>query len=75
MGRLVSMLEEKNQTPLERARRALLNAKEKFEQQRDERMEEALPGYKALCSRRNSFEEGLAVQREQLEDFQVLSSR
>ena len=75
MGRLVSMLEEKNQTPLERARRALLNAKEKFEQQRDERMEEALPGYKALCSRRNSFEEGLAVQREQLEDFRALSSR
>lgn len=66
---------QKDSSPLEAARQALLTAKEKLEQHRDGRIEKALGGYKALRSRRNSFEHELGVQEEQLEQFQTLSSR
>lgn len=73
VGRLASLLEEKRPSSLERARRALLNAREELERQRDERVEEALPGYRALCARRNSYEEQRSVNQECLEQFQALN--
>lgn len=77
MGRLTAVLADKTEdmSPLERARRALLKAKENLERHRDERIEEALPGYRALCSRRNSYEEHRDVTRKDLEAFQTLSAR
>lgn len=66
---------QKESSPLDAARQALLTAKEKLEQHRDERIEKALEGYKALNSRRTSFENELDVQKEHLEQFQTLSRR
>lgn len=77
MDRLVSMLNEKagEASPLEAARQALLAAKSRLEQHRDEQIEQALDGYLALRSRQTSYEEQLSVQQKQLEDFQSLTSR
>lgn len=63
------------QSPLESARQALLRAKDALEAQRDEEMEAALPGYRALRSRQSSYEEALAVQQENFSEFQNLNSR
>ncbi len=60
---------------LEAAQKALLEAKERLDQQRDADIEAALPGYKALCARQRSYEEQLRTQQAYLEDFQTLSSR
>lgn len=76
-NQLVLMLNEKaeNQSPLETAQQALLNAKAKLDEQRNERIENALGGYRALRSRQTSYESGLQVQQEWLEKFQTLNSR
>lgn len=63
------------QSPLASARQALLRAKDALEAQRDEEMEAALPGYRALRSRQSSYEEALAVQQENFSEFQNLNSR
>lgn len=75
--RLVSMLNEKagEASPLEAARQALLAAKTRLEQHRDEQIEQALDGYLALRSRQTSYEEQLSAQQKQLEEFQSLTSR
>lgn len=75
--RLVSILNEKagEASPLEAARQALLAAKSRLEQHRDEQIEQALDGYLALRSRHTSYEEQLSAQQKQLEGFQSLTSR
>lgn len=77
IDQLVSMLNEKadGTSPLESAKRALLNAESKLGQHRDEQIEKALDGYLALRSRQTSYEEQLSAQQKQLEDFQSLTSR
>lgn len=77
MDRLVSMLNEKagNAAPLEAAQQALLAARSRLEQHRDEQIEQALDGYLALRSRQNSYEEQLGAQRKQLDGFQALTGR
>lgn len=77
MGRLVSMLNGKagGQSPLEAAKQALLDAKTKLDEHRNEKIENALSGYRALRSRQTSYEGELDVQQKQLENFQTLSSR
>lgn len=77
MDPLVSMLNEKADaaSPLEAAKQALLEAKSRLEQHRDEQIEKALDGYLSLRSRQTSYESELSAQQKQLEDFQSLSSR
>lgn len=62
-------------SPLEAARQALIRAKTRLEEHRNEQIEHALDGYLALRSRQTSYESGLDVQRKQLEDFQALDGR
>ena len=77
MAQLVSMLNGKaeGQSPLEAAKQALLDAKAKLDEHRNEKIENALGGYRALRSRQTSYEGELDVQQKQLENFQTLSSR
>lgn len=77
MHQLVSMLNGKaeSQSPLEAAKQALLDAKAKLDEQRNEQIENALGGYRALRSRQTSYESGLKVQQEWLDNFQALNSR
>ena len=77
MAQLVSMLNDKaeDQSPLEAAKQALLDAKTKLDEHRNEQIENALGGYRALRSRQTSYEGELDVQQKQLENFQTLSSR
>ena len=77
VDRLVSMLNEKagEASPLEAAQKALLAAKARLEDHRDERNEQALDGYLALRSRQTSYEEQLGAQQNLLEDFQSLTGR
>lgn len=77
VDQLVSMLNDKSkgQSPLETAKQALLDAKTKLDEQRNEQIENALSGYRALRSRQTSYEGELDTQRTQLENFQTLSSR
>lgn len=77
MDQLVSMLNEKadGNSPLETAKQALLDAKAKLDEQRNEQIENALGSYRALRSRQTSYESGLKVQQEWLENFQSLNSR
>lgn len=76
-AQLVSVLNDKaeDQSPLEAAKQALLNAKDKLDEHRNEQIENALGGYRALRSRQTSYENELDVQQNQLENFQTLSSR
>ena len=77
MDQLVSTLNEKagEASSLEAASQALLAAKSRLEQHRNEQIEQALDGYLALRSRQTSYEEQLSVQQKQLEDFQSLTNR
>lgn len=77
INQLISMLNDKaeGQTPLETAKQALLDAKAKLDEHRNEQIETALEGYRALRSRQTSYEAELDVQQKQLENFQTLSSR
>ena len=77
INQLVSMLNDKaeGQSPLETAKQALLDAKAKLDEHRNEQIEQALGGYRALRSRQTSYEGELEVQQKQLENFQTLSSR
>lgn len=77
IDKLVSMLNDKavEQSPLEAAEQALLNAKAKLDDQRNEQIENALGGYRALRSRQTSYESGLEVQQGWLENFQAMNSR
>lgn len=77
MAQLVSMLNDKaeDQSPLEAAKQALLDAKAKLDEHRNEQIENVLGGYRALRSRQTSYESELDVQQKQLENFQTLSSR
>lgn len=76
MGRLADMLNKAgDNASLEAAQKALLAAKERLDQQRDEDIEAALPGYQGLCSRQRSYEEQLHTQNAYLEEFQALSNR
>ena len=77
MAQLVSMLNDKaeGQSPLEAAKQALLDAKAKLDEHRNEKIENALGGYRALRSRQTSYESGLEVQQGWLENFQTLNSR
>lgn len=75
MDQLVSMLNERSDSPLESAQRALQAAKDRLDQHRDEELEEAMEGYRALRSRQTSFEEALGVQQERMETFQDLNRR
>ncbi|NCE65607.1 hypothetical protein D1159_13715 [Pseudoflavonifractor sp. 524-17] len=77
MDQLVSMLNDKaeRQSPLEAAKQALLDAKTKLDGHRNEKIENALSGYRALRSRQTSYKDELDVQQKQLENFQTLSSR
>ena len=77
MDQLVSLLNEKvdGNSPLEAAKQALLDAKAKLDEQRNEQIENALGGYRALRSRQTSYENGLEVQQGWLENFQSLNSR
>ncbi len=77
MAQLVSMLNDKveNQSPLEAAKQALLDAKAKLDEHRNEQIENALGGYRALRSRQTSYEGELDAQQKQLENFQTLNSR
>ena len=76
MAQLVSMLNDKaERSPLEAAKQALLDAKTKLDEHRNEQIENALGGYRALRSRQTSYEGELDVQQKQLENFQTLSSR
>lgn len=76
-NRLISAMNERAEggSPLEAARQALLEAKSRLEAHRDERIEQALDGYRALRSRQTSYEEGLRLQEQQRNDFQALTSR
>lgn len=76
-NQLVSMLNEKLEgaSPLEAAKQALLDAKAKLDEHRNEQIENALSGYRALRSRQTSYEGELDAQQKQLENFQTLSSR
>ena len=73
--RLAAMMNEKAASPLETARKAVLDAKARLEEHYDEKIEGALDGYLSLRSRRTSYENGLDAQRRQLEDFQGLTDR
>ena len=66
MDQLVSMLNEKadGNSPLEAAKQALLDAKAKRDEQRNEQIENALGSYRALRSRQTSYGSGLKVQQE-----------
>lgn len=77
INQLISRLNDKaaDQTPLETAKQALLDAKAKLDQHRNEKIETALEGYRALRSRQTSYETELDVQKKRLENFQTLSSR
>ena len=77
MDQLVSMLNEKvdGNSPLEAAKQALLDAKAKLDEQRNEQIENALGDYRALRSRQTSYESGLEVQQGWLENFRSLNSR
>ena len=77
MAQLVSMLNDKagDMSPLETAKQALLDAKSKLDEHRNEQIENALGGYRALRSRQTSDESELDVQQKQLENFQTLNSR
>ncbi len=77
VDQLVSMLNDKaeGQSPLEAAKQALLDAKAKLDEHRNEQIENALSGYRALRSRQTSYEGELGVQQKQLESFQTLNSR
>lgn len=77
MAQIMSMLNDKakDQSPLEAAKQALFDAKTKLDEHRNEQIENALGGYRALRSRQTSYESELDVQRKQLENFQALSSR
>ncbi len=77
MDRLVSMLNDRSegQSPLEAAKQALLDAKARLDEHRNEKIESALSGYRALRSRQTSYEGELDVQQKQLENFQTLSRR
>ena len=77
INQLVSMLNDKagDQSPLEAAKQALLDAKSKLDEHRNEQIENALGGYRALRSRQTSYESELDVQRKQLANFQTLNSR
>ena len=57
MAQLVSMLNDKaeDQSPLEAAQQALLDAKAKLDEHRNEQIESALGGYCALRSRQTSY--------------------
>lgn len=77
MAQLVSMLNNKaeDQSPLDAAKQALLDAKARLDEHRNEQIENALGGYRALRSRQTSYESELDVQQKQLENFQTLNSR
>ena len=77
MAQIMSMLNDKakDQSPLEAAKQALSDAKTKLDEHRNEQIENALGGYRALRSRQTSYESELDVQQKQLENFQALSSR
>lgn len=77
MAQIMSMLNDKakDQSPLEAAKQALSDAKAKLDEHRNEQIENALGGYRALRSRQTSYESELDVQQKQLENFQTLSSR
>lgn len=77
MDQIVSMLNDRAevQSPLETAKQALLDAKAKLDEHRNEKIENALGGYRALRSWQTSYEGELDVQQKQLENFQALSSR
>lgn len=77
MEQLVSMLNKKMEanSPLETAQQALLKAKAKLDEHRNEQIEGALDGYLSLRSRQTSYENGLRVHQEQLESFQTLRGR
>ena len=77
MAQLVSMMNNKakDQSPLEVAKQALLDAKARLDEHRNEQIENALGGYRALRSRQTSYESELDVQQKQLENFQTLNSR
>lgn len=77
MSRFASMLNKaaEGSSPLEAARQALVNAKDRLDRHRDEEIEKALDGYLSLRARQTSYEGGLAVQQEQLENFQSLVCR
>ena len=77
MAQIMSMLNDKTKdlSPLEAAKQALSDAKTKLDEHRNEQIENALGGYRALRSRQTSYGSELDVQHRQLEDFQTLSSR
>lgn len=77
MAQIMSMLNDKakDQSPLEAVKQALSDAKTKLDEHRNEQIENALGGYRALRSRQTSYESELDVQQKQLENFQTLSSR
>ena len=77
MAQIMPMLNDKakDQSPLEAAKQALFDAKAKLDEHRNEQIENALGGYRALRSRQTSYESELDVQQKQLENFQTLSSR
>ena len=77
MAQIMSMLNDKakDQSPLEAAKQARSDAKTKLDEHRNEQIENALGGYRALRSRQTSYESELDVQQKQLENFQTLSSR
>ena len=77
MAQIMPMLNDKakDQSPLEAAKQALFDAKAKLDEHRNEQIENALGGYRALRSRQTSYESELDVQQKQLENFRALSSR
>ena len=77
MAQIMSMLNDKakDSSPLEAAKQALFDAKAKLDEHRNEQIENALGGYRALRSRQTSYESELDVQQKQLENFRALSSR
>ena len=74
---LVSMLNRQagSPSPLEAAQQALLDAKARLDEHRNEQIEQALDGYRALRSRQTSYEGELQVHQDQLDTFQSLCSR
>lgn len=76
-NRLISAMNERAEggSPLAAARQALLEAKSRLEAHRDERMEQALDGYRALRSRQTSYEEALKLHQGRLEEYQHLTGR
>lgn len=77
IGQLASMLNDEvsDNSPLEAAKRALLAIKDRLDDHRDEQIENALDGYRALRSRQTSYESGLEVQQGWSKNFQTLNGR